>query len=186
MVEVISILNPCIEAMQGTRGRVETREFPPAPGFYAIYLATGDHIGGIPAAAGGLIYVGTSKNLAQRDMGTHFTSGQSGFSTLRRTLGALLKDELDLRAERRSLGPSPTNTQSYRFDSAGEDRLTSWMLEYLEIGYCQHDADRDEFERQLIADLQPPLNQTKWPNPHRQRIKALRAACRDEAKWSSI
>ena len=44
------------------------------------------------------VYVGISADLARRGDEDHFRSGGSGFSTLRRSLGALLKDELKLTA----------------------------------------------------------------------------------------
>lgn len=179
--EARPVFDPCVESMRTTRGRIETQDFPLSQGFYAVYLGVGNRIGDVLANSDGLIYIGTSKNLRQRDLGTHFTSGSTGFSTLRRTLGALLKDELGLRAEPRSPGASTTNIQNYRFDRDGEQRLTSWMHHHLEVGYCQYDTDRNGAERRLIESLRPPLNLSGRKNPIRHQIMALRAACRNEA-----
>jgi hypothetical protein len=68
------------------------------------------------------MYVGMSSNLAERDE-AHFRTGGSGFSTLRRSLGALLKQELRLSARPRGTGSSAQNYRCYQFDDAGEEQL---------------------------------------------------------------
>jgi hypothetical protein len=46
--------------------------------------------------------------------------------------------------------------------------------------------DSEKLEAQLVADLQPPLNLTGWPNPQRPLIKKLRARCVQEAGESRV
>src|SRR5690349_20652009 len=71
---------------------------PPAGGVYAIYLHTPGLLSPFAQAEDGLIYTGLSSNLTDREFEQHFASGSTGFSTLRRSLGALLKAQLSLRA----------------------------------------------------------------------------------------
>jgi hypothetical protein len=122
-----------------------------------------------------------SINLAQRGDETHFQSGQTGFSTLRRSVGGLLKEELRLRAQPRGTGPSNQHYRCYRFDDRGEGRLTEWMHHHLLVAVATS-PDAERVETELISLVQPPLNLTKWANPHARDIKALRKACVDEAR----
>lgn len=116
----------------------------------------------------------TTQSLDARD---HFRHKHSGFSTLRRSLGAILKNELSLSAIPRSPGPSRSNLNCYRFAGDGETRLSAWMEDNL-VG-AQEVLDRElaTREQQLIAFIEPPLNLTGWSNPQRRLIKGLRAEC---------
>lgn len=119
--------------------------------------------------------------MAEREFDAHFAIGNTGYSTLRRSLGAVLKDELDLRSRPRGTGASKTNYTNYRFDDAGEQRLSDWMARSLRIGVHELDDPR-EHERDLIAAAWPPLNLTGWANPERALIRELRKICADEAR----
>jgi GIY-YIG catalytic domain len=155
---------------------------PERPGIYAIFLRDQEQIGWFAAKSGSAVYVGISGNLKQREFDVHFSSGSSGFSTLRRSLGAILKNELNLTCRPRSSGPSETNVTNYKFDEAGEQRLTLWMAENLDIGICPVDQNIKDLEKAVIAETKPVLNLTGWKNPDRASIKELRAACKREAK----
>jgi hypothetical protein len=156
---------------------------PRDSGVYAIYLCTPGLLAPFTEGEDGLIYIGASTNLADREFDQHFSSESTGFSTVRRSLGALLKRPLLLIAIPRSPGASETNLRNYRFVEDGEARLTSWMCQHLEIGVhaSSHYADLEDF---LIPHLKPLLNLTKWQNPHRPEIKRLRKVCADEARDS--
>lgn len=147
-------------------------------GLYALFLAPGGALPEVPA--NGVLYVGCSANLAQREFDTHFASGKTGFSSLRRSIGALLKEELWLRAIPRAPGPSPTNVRNYRFDDAGERRLSDWMAVHLHVAVAAHPQPED-VERDLISLACPALNLTGWDNPARVEIKRLRKVCAEEA-----
>jgi hypothetical protein len=116
------------------------------------------------------------------DSRNHFEHDNSGFSSLRRTLGALLKSKLRLRAIPRAQGPSKTNVTNYRFTEAGERKLTKWMKQNLMYSYTPVKLDIISREKDLIKSLEPPLNLTGWRNPQRNDLKLLRAKCRDEAR----
>ncbi len=143
-----------------------------SPGVYALFLRSGV-LGKISPAEDGLLYIGmTDSSLEARK---HFRHKSSGFSTLRRSLGSILRAELDLVPIPRSPGSSKAN---FMFAADGEGRLTQWMLANLSYAFAAFSGDRRALERQLIRDRQPPLNLTGWKNPQAGNIKALRALCR--------
>lgn len=161
--------------------RLEHLEAPAAAGVYAYFLANGAELPGVGNPAGGPVYVGVSGNLAEREFDTHFAAGQTGFSTLRRSIGAILKDQLNLRARPRGTGTSKTNFTNYRFDDTGEQLLSTWMHEHLRVA-VEPVREPAALERELIALACPPLNLTGWSNPEAATIKALRRSCVDEAR----
>ena len=163
------------------RAAIQDVQVPRGPGVYAIFLATPGALPGVGEGADGLLYIGISANLAQREFDTHFQAGKSGFSTLRRTLGALLRDTLALTPRPRGSGTSDINYRNYRFDDAGEDRLSAWMREHLQVGVRPLSYPGD-VERELVRHGQPPLNLTLWANPGAVAIKAARKACVDAAR----
>ena len=149
------------------------------PGIYALFLTPGTALPDVMTETSGLLYIGMTKSsLAERN---HFIHKASGFSSPRRSLGALLKQELDLRAVPRSLGLSASNISNFSFTPAGERRLTVWMMAHLDYGFAtvQHDVKR--VEGRLIAERRPPLNLTGWKNLQAAHIKARRQHCRDDA-----
>jgi hypothetical protein len=157
------------------RSSVQNLDAPEEPGVYALFLREGTEfpIAHNPAEP---LYVGTSGNLAQREFDTHFAAGQSGFSTVRRSFGALLLDRLDLKPRPRGRGSSKTNFRNYRFDDAGEQRLSQWMEKQIEVA-VHPVADPKAVEKELIALACPPLNLTGWANPEAAEIKAKRKQC---------
>jgi GIY-YIG catalytic domain len=164
-----------------SRASISLLDAPSLNGVYAIYLRSPEALEPFIEGRDGLIYIGLSTNLAEREFEQHFATGNTGFSTLRRSIGALLKTGLKLRAIPRSDGPSETNVRNYRFTPKGEDRLTDWMQGNLEVG-VHASIHYDQLEDALVGSLKPLLNLTKWPNPQRKEIKRLRKVCADEAR----
>ena len=148
------------------------------PGVYALFAVDRSCLPRTDLPQDGLVYIGQSGNLKDRN---HFMARDSGFSTVRRSVGAILKAELRLTAIPRAAGSSATNIQNFRFADDGEERLTNWMLANLECSNYRHDGDIVALERQLIADHGPPLCLKLWRNPQGRAIRALRKFCRDEA-----
>jgi hypothetical protein len=150
-------------------------------GIYALYLAGSSGIDGLSIDPEGLVYLGmTASSLEARN---HFGHAHSGFSSPRRSLGALLKASMHFRAIPRAPGPSPSNTRSFRFRDEDERRLTDWMKSNLTYGFAPVEtAVVATFEKSLIAALQPPLNLKGWPNPQRRHLLDLRAVCAEEAR----
>jgi len=137
---------------------------PGLAGVYAFFLTDSYEINSIPSNSDGLVYIGSTSNLSSREYDNHFDSTSTGFSTLRRSIGAILKGELNLTSFPRSSGASETNVRNYKFNLDGEIRLTNWMENNLEIGVCPI-RDFDVIEKDLITELKPVLNLTGWNNP---------------------
>jgi hypothetical protein len=149
---------PTIRAqLLGTQYRADDIPAVDGAGIYAFYLSSPGELAGVSIEPPGLIYLGmTDSGL---DVRNHFNHEHNGFSTLRRrTLGALLKTSLALRAIPRGSGPSPTNVKNYRFRDADELRLTEWMKTHLTYGFVAISRDIRAVERALMAELRPPLN----------------------------
>ena len=171
-----------MKALARSRDRPSLLRPPQQGGIYAIYLRQGSSLAPFSPRTDAPIYVGSTSNLAEREFETHFGDEKTGFSTLRRSFGALLRDLLRLKAIPRSKGPSETNVRNYKFDSEGEKRLTLWMAENLEVGFCPFPSEYEQIEKDLISVFEPILNLKGWQNPNRAQIKRLRKICADEAR----
>jgi hypothetical protein len=171
----------------------QIRKFSDKPGIYAFFFFGKDFpLVDYHPQKDEIIYIGkTESSQSGRDEKTHFASGKTGSSTIRRSLGALLKDEL-------SLIPIPRNDKDFdagrksffSFDEPSEDKLTKWMKGHLGLSFYEYDqspAEIDILETKLIAEAQPLLNiDPKNPdNPFAQIIKTARKACADEANQTS-
>ncbi|MDP3263355.1 MAG: hypothetical protein U1E06_11955 [Tabrizicola sp.] len=87
------------KALLATRCTADRVAENSSSGIYALFLESGS-LRGIEPSADGLLYIGkTGSSLTARN---HFLHPSSGFSTLRRSLGAILKADLDLTAIPRS------------------------------------------------------------------------------------
>ena len=103
---------------------------PVKPGVYVVFSDT--TVGSLPwDPVSGPAYVGKGEDGLRRRMRKEH-SGDTGRSTLRRTLGALLRTELDLKARPRpSKGPpKPIDYTNYTFEPDGDLRLSEWMAEH--------------------------------------------------------
>jgi hypothetical protein len=154
------------------------------PGLYAVYgdeqvwLALG--LGTPPD--GRPLYVGKAQDdLASRDLRQHFASGETGRSTLRRTLASLLRRELNLIPHPRGTNPldSTTRANLFKLESAGEARLTRWMNEALRLAFwpikLTNLSALGAVEGEIIRELEPPLCLNKWSDTTwRPQIKRAR------------
>jgi len=152
---------------------------PNEPGVYAVFATRESDLDPFPTRPGQIIYLGISKNLARRQLRDHFRSNGTGFSTLRRSLGAILKTRLRLTALPRGKGATPSH---YCFQEAGEERLTKWMLQRLQVAVLPCGRDLKKIETKLIPHAEPLLNLTRWPNPYGKQIEELRKRCANEAR----
>ncbi len=91
----------------------------------------------------------SSQNLRQRI--TYHYSGNAEGSTLRKTLGVLLADELGI--ELRRVGSGRRRT----FGRHGEAVLTDWMADNMLVSWVAHPQPW-LLEKELIATLDLPLN----------------------------
>lgn len=170
-----------LRALRQNATSIDELDAPARPGVYAYFLTEGAALPRVDAGEARLLYVGMSGDLAQREFDTHFAAGQTGFSTLRRSFGAILKETLGLQCRPRGTGASPSNYTNYRFDDGGEQRLSEWMRAHVLVATHAVDPPKP-VEDKLIAAGRPPLNLKGWPNPHAAAIRALRKQCADEAR----
>jgi hypothetical protein len=175
-------INTVIDALEMSRTRLSGLRWPAQSGVYSIYVHDIIALEPFTPEVHGLIYIGSANDLDQRGFETHFTTGKTGRSTLRRSLGALLKEILGLRAIPRSGTGSAANARNFTFDLESEERLSRWMDDNLEAGFCPVESDHETIEESLIAILKPLLNLTGWNNPNRPDIMRLRGVCADEAR----
>ena len=158
-------------ALLATRRKADRVAENSSPGIYALFLDRGS-LAGILPSDDGLLYIGmTGSSLTARN---HIFHASSGFSTLRRSLGAILKADLDLKAIPRSSGSKGSH---FKFLPDGEQRLTDWMKAHLSYGAVPVMSDIRKTENRLILDQRPPLNLKGWKNPQAALIKSLRAHC---------
>lgn len=182
-------ISSAIGHLNSTRSSVEVLDLPRESGVYAVYLSERGLLRPF-ANLGELLYVGKSESsLRARDLQTHFTTGESGRSTLRRTLGAILKDELSLKCiPRKDRNPTCKDFECYRFRDDGEERLTLWMHTNLEVGYvlaAPYGIPVKLLEDLIKGALKPPLNLDpayRKANPFAATLMAMRKACVEEAR----
>lgn len=186
-------LNPvscALAALSGSRYEIAVAlaHVPAAPGPYAVFGTRGvwSELGIVDETGQGCLYVGKAEDsLVSRDLRTHFATGRTASSTVRRSFAALLGD---------SLGPSaiPRNpSKPERFANFGlappdDERLTEWMQERLSLAFWIKPAGfvLDAVETEVIRAWFPPLNIAKNPRPL-ARLKVARRAMAAEARsWT--
>lgn len=152
-------------ALPGVSVRDAAAEVPNTRGLYAIRggptawaeLGLGEPHDDRP------LYVGKAEDsLVTRDLKSHFGTGKTGRSTVRRSIGSLLADQLDLVAQPRN-PDKPGSFASFAFEPAGDERLTEWMLDHLRLAtWTPTDEVRlDPLETRVLQHLGPPLNLDK-------------------------
>ena len=109
----------------------------------------------------------SAQNLRKRIV-THYTGNAEG-STLRKTLGCLLADELGIELRRVGSGSRMTFL-------AGEQRLSAWMGENARVAWVAR-PEPWELEDYLIRNLDVPLNlDGNARNAFHPSLSAIRAA----------
>jgi hypothetical protein len=177
-------------ALSRPRMRIATAErlVPSRRGLYAIYgsrrvwreLGLGWRPNGRP------LYVGKAeRSLADRDLGQHFADGETGRSTLRRSLAALLRSRLGLSAVPRN-PDRPADFDRFGLSPAGDARLTAWMRTNLWIAIwtapdgCDLEPIEDELKHAWLSPLNLD-NGSRWQTP----VRAARAFMADQARvWA--
>lgn len=149
-------------------------------GIYGIFAKNLYCLPGVTIPQTRIIYVGMTKD--SLDTRNHFFAKSSGFHSPRRSLGAILKSELELQAVPRAPGPSPKNYDCYSFAGDGENRLSDWMGQNLDYAIVELEDNLMAVETETIKAMRPPLNLLGWPNPQGRHIKDLRKICKLEAK----
>jgi len=165
----------------------DVQTFSELPGIYAIAYSGENLPIGYNAKElykGEIIYIGkTTKGMLKRISKTHFKSGKTGSSTLRRSLGAILREQLKLQVVPKGLHPG---VRDFKFIHESEMSLTKWMVENLSVSFipCDHGKRLlNQLESEIIYILDPVLNIAKNPkNESKYIIKELRRKCREISK----
>ena len=175
----MSDLDEMTAQLLGQRLQPGERPAVDGPGVYALFLSDHRALSAVTVGDHDVLYVGmTGRNSKAR---SHF-QGRSSGSSPRRSLGALLKDELQLTAYSRGRGLTKKDSTHYCFREHGEAALTAWMKRYLIYSYIVVSTNLWEVEKRLISRLTPPLNiDDDWDNPDQPLIDRLRKVCREEA-----
>jgi len=163
---------------------------PDEPGLYALYGSAEVWIalGLGQAPAGAALFVGKAdESLKTRDLETHFRSGRTGQSTVRRSFAALLRDDLGLR------GVPRNQTKPERFDEFAlsvddDEQLSVWMNAHLEIAVWAKPPDCTNLGAVEIAVLKrwsPPLNLRDNRSTWGARLTAARKVMANDARtWA--
>jgi hypothetical protein len=132
------------------------------------------------------LYVGKAeRSLNGRDVRTHFATGKTGSSTVRRSLAALLVEELDLTPVPRNL-LKPDGSANFALEAEGDARLSSWMEEHLSLATWVSPADAvlDEVETAVVRRLRPPLNLDKVGEPRTVLREARKRMATTARNWT--
>lgn len=148
-------------------------------GVYVLWMDTlGFKQLGVRPGLGGTGYAGVaagSGGLRKRFV-EEWRPPNSGRSSPRRTIGALLRAQLDLVPCPRHDKDSERAARYYVFAGDGEERLTMWIDVHCEFAYLEETpvVDARQLESDLIPYLGAPLNIRKWSNPIGPRLEELR------------
>lgn len=158
---------------------------PKAPGLYALFgdKQAWSSLGLTAAFDDQPLYVGKAeRSLNGRDVRTHFATGRTGSSTVRRSLAALLEAELSLVAIPRNLA-KPDGSANFALDPSSEARLSEWMRQRLSLATWSspNGVVLDDIETTVVRQLHPPLNLDKVGEP-RQTLRVARKRMADLAR----
>lgn len=165
---------------------------PHQPGLYAFHgptkvwheLGLGDPPDGRP------LYVGKAQeDLVSRDVMTHLRDGGTGWSTLRRSVAALLRARLGLEGQPRN-PQKPERFANFGLSPERDRLLTAWLVEHLHLAVWplgeMAEISLGEIERHMLARLQPPLNLKGVSTPWTAHVLAERAVMAGEAAaWAA-
>jgi hypothetical protein len=168
---------------------IDSAEVPNRPGLYAIHGAAGvwRQLGLGDPPDDRPLYVGKAEDsLASRDLRTHFETGKTGSSTLRRSVAALLASELGLEARPRN-PEKPGYFSNYGIEPAGDARLTGWMRANLALATwaAPPGGSLHEVERSVISVFKPPLNLVGVTTPWSAMVSSARGLLAQRARsWT--
>ena len=125
------------------------------PGVLAVFLKTKDNLPDEWKALlnheHGLLYIGHSDCLVER-LSSHFQGTNSTRDTFRRSMGAILREDLGLELQK----PSSSKRNQYRFKN--EEVLSCWIQQNCEFAYMEVDGNAEEKKKCFISDFDPPVN----------------------------
>ncbi len=163
---------------------LKTKSFSQFPGIYAFFFIGNDFpLIGNSVTKNQIIYIGkTESSQEKRDAKTHFTTGKTGSSTVRKSIGSML-------CATENLKPIPRNETDYKkkrfshfkFDNQSEIKITNWMEKNLALSFYEYPRTKQEIEdleTKLIDEVVPILNISQNPkNSFKDILKSLRKNC---------
>jgi hypothetical protein len=170
------------ELKANARPYSEIKSFSNQPGIYAFFFYGKTFpLKNFQCASNDIIYIGkTLKSQKSRDADTHFKTGKTGSSTVRKTFGSLLYEQYKLNAIPRSQSDIEKRRNShFKFDDKSEKQLTQWMVENLGLSFYPYPKSKeeiDDLETLLINHIVPILNidRKNTVNIHFSSIRLLR------------
>jgi len=135
--------------------------FEAKPGVYAFFFNGKEFLlSNYKPKKNEIIYLGkTQSSGISRVLKTHFGTGNTGSSTVRRTVGALLREKLKLAPIPRNNTDLGRNKMIFKFEERSEIRLTKWMRDNLLVSFVPLlEKDVPTTEKLIIKTLNPVLN----------------------------
>jgi hypothetical protein len=189
--KLLSLLtSQAVDSLSGTQYAIADAidHVPSKPGLYAVYAdpETWRELN-LEIRESCPLYVGKAEqSLQSRDIRTHFATGRTGSSTVRRSFAALLRNPLELRGVPRNMA-RPERPSTFGLVADGDQRLTTWMHEHLFLAYWPKpttEVDLDDIETAVIKRWQPPLNLVKVDRPLPALRHARRVMADDARSWA--
>ncbi len=164
-------------------------KLPKSLGLYAAHAdkAIWEELGLGAAPDARPLYVGKAEeSVVSRDVGTHFSNGRTGSSTLRRSFAALLRERLLLKGMPRN-PKKPGYFANYGVSEADDRKLTEWMSRHLLLAAwgAPKGAILMPIEKAVMRAWLPPLNLKDVVTPWTAQVKAARTVMADQAReWA--
>lgn len=182
-------VSEAVVGLQGPRWPIADAEgnVPSVPGLYAVFgsaSAWAELMLVIDEPAKKPLYVGKAEDsFVSRDLRTHFASGRTGQSTVRRSFAALLHDSLRLQAIPRNVA-NPGHFANFGLSPEEDERLTEWMWRHLFLSVWPTTSlvPLKNIVEQVVRRLDPPLNIEYLPRSARKDLSAARRRMADEAR----
>jgi len=158
----------------------EITEFSDSAGVYAFFFYGSDFpLPDYTPKKGEIIYIGkTESSQKKRDAETHFATGKTGSSTVRKSFGSLLQEKLNLKPIPRGQADIEAGRKSaFKFDVISEKKLTEWMINNLGLSFYEYTdmSTIEKLETELIHEVVPVINIDKNPdNPYLIDLKKAR------------
>ena len=183
MIEALQQIIQCLKAYKP----ILEAEPPQTTGFYAVFVISNDCFNNTDLSQikkGDCIYIGIAENetLFERVAESHLKN--TGRSTLRRSMGGVLRTKLDLKPIKRGITTTINNISNYTFSPESEQRLTDFMYTHLGLAFFPYnnlDCSFEAIEKKLIEEFGFPIFNIEYAgsrNPYKRIIKELRKECR--------
>jgi len=160
---------------------LKIESFSKSPGIYAIFFIGNNFpLLGEIVSKHQIIYIGkTESSQEKRDAKTHFTSGKTGSSTVRKSIGSLLCSSENLKPiPRNDIDYQKGRFSHFKFDNPSEIKITNWMINNLSLSFYEYPKTKQEIEAletEIINEIIPILNISKNPyNPFNNTLQQLR------------